>query len=444
MPIVGNVLKGGGAFFIRRSFAGDELYPVLIKEYVEQLLINGKNLKCFVEGTRSRTGKLLPPKLGILKYLVDTLVEKKVEDIYICPVNVQYDNVVEAETFVSELLGKPKEAESLMGLLSGAGSVLSLQMGRIDVRFKTPWSLRGFIDQQVKRREAPGPNGQKVELDLANNNKHKIILLRAFGYRALADINQTGVIMPAALVGTIMLTLRGRGVGRVDLIKRVEWLRSVIIHRGYNVADFGQMSTGEVVDRALASMKGMVEIQTADVMEPTFIPAKRFELSFYRNQVIHIFVSEALLSVSLYIKVKEGGGSSQQRMSKSNLIQECGFISHLLRNEFVYGTDSLEANVANTIESMCKDEVFQVFDNEEVGLTQKQRDIGRRDFDVFLFLIWPFIEGYWLAACSLLLLAVPDEEDAGSVQWFAAKDFEKRAQVSFSPQIEMKLTFLVD
>lgn len=134
--------------------------------------------------------------------------------------------------------------------------------------------------------------------------------------------------MPAALVGTIMLTLRGRGVGRAELIKRVEWLREVILHRGYNVADFGRLSTGEVVDRALSSMRGMVEVQT-DVMEPTFIPAKRFELSFYRNQVIHIFVSEALLSASLYIKVKQEGGSSQQRMSKSSLIQECGFISHV-------------------------------------------------------------------------------------------------------------------
>lgn len=328
LPVVGNVLRGGGAFFIRRSFQGDELYPVVIKEYVEQLLSKGKNLECFVEGTRSRTGKVLPPKLGILKYLVDAIVENRTEDVYICPVNIQYDNVMEAETFISELMGKPKQAESLLGMVSGTGTLLSLQMGRIDVRFKMPWSLRGFINEQVKRREAPGLHGEKVELDLVNNNKHKIILLKALGYRTLTDINQIGVVMPAALVGTIMLTLRGRGVGRAELIKRVEWLREVILHRGYNVADFGRLSTGEVVDRALSSMRGMVEVQT-DVMEPTFIPAKRFELSFYRNQVIHIFVSEALLSASLYIKVKQEGGSSQQRMSKSSLIQECGFISHV-------------------------------------------------------------------------------------------------------------------
>lgn len=84
---------------------------------------------------------------------------------------------------------------------------------------------------------------------------------------------------------------------------------------------------------------------------------------------------------------------------------------------------------------MCRDEVFEVYDNGEVGLTQKQRDAGRRDFDIYLFLIWPFIEGYWLAACSLLLLAVPSHKSGRaksttSVEWFAAKEFEKRTQVS--------------
>lgn len=332
MPVVGNVLRGGGAFFIRRSFSGDELYPVVIQEYIEQILSKGKNLECFIEGTRSRTGKLLPPKLGILKYVVDSLINQRTEDVFICPVSIQYDDVVEAETFVSELLGKPKEAESLLGLLSGSSSLLSLQMGRIDVRFKTPWSLRGFIDEQLARREAPGPNGARGELDLRNNAHHKLLLLRALGYRILADINEAGVVMPAALVGTIMLTLRGRGIGRSELVKRVEWLRSVITSRGYQVADFGQMSTEEVVVRAITVMKDQVEVQT-DVMEPTFVPLKRFELSFYRNQVIHIFVSEALLCVALYTLIKQGGGSSAEQMDRHHLQVESGFVSQVSDEE---------------------------------------------------------------------------------------------------------------
>ncbi|KAI3477374.1 hypothetical protein L1887_60953 [Cichorium endivia] len=77
----------------------------------------------------------------------------------------QYDSVIESETYVSELLGKPKEAESLLGLLSGSSSLLQLKMGRIDIRFDTPWSLQGFIKEQKDRRAAPGYKDEKVELD---------------------------------------------------------------------------------------------------------------------------------------------------------------------------------------------------------------------------------------------------------------------------------------
>ncbi|PWN47949.1 acyltransferase-domain-containing protein [Violaceomyces palustris] len=437
IPIVGDILRGGGGFFIRRSFAGDQLYPIVIKEYIETLLEGGKNIEVFVEGTRSRTGKLLPPKLGILKYVLEGMLNGRTKDVWICPISLQYDSVIESETYVSELLGKPKESESLLGLLSGSSTLLQLKMGRIDIRFETPWSLQNFVKEQVDRREAPGPQGTKVELDLTGNEAHKILLLKALGYRVLADINKVSVIMPAALVGTVILTLRGRGVGRSELIRRVEWLRAGITRKGYKVADFGSMTTAEVVDRALSVMKGLIT-EVKDLMEPTFTPEKRFELSFYRNQVIHIFVSEALACATLYTKVKQGGTAPMQRMSREDLVRECGFISQVLRNEFVYGTDTLEGNVSSTVEGMVQDGILDV-DREDgsVGVSLTERAIGRENFDSFLFLIWPYIEGYWLAAVSLLFLAPPPSEsdegqggpDSDTVPWFAAKEFEKRAQL---------------
>lgn len=82
---------------------------------------------------------------------------------------------------------------------------------------------------------------------------------------------------------------------------------------------------------------------------------------------------------------------------------------------------------------MCSDEVLSVDDEGLIGLSQRQRDVGRRDFDTYLFMVWPFIEGYWLAACSLLLLAAPPQQGTSPAEdqtpWFPAKEFEKRAQV---------------
>ncbi|CAO1634993.1 unnamed protein product [Sympodiomycopsis kandeliae] len=439
LPVLGNVLRGGGAFFIRRTFSGDQLYPVVIREYIEHLLSQGRNMECFIEGTRSRTGKLLPPKLGILKYILEALQTGRTDDVWICPVSLQYDSVIESETYVSELLGKPKEQESLLGLLSGSSSLMSLKLGRIDVRFQQPWSLKDFIGEQHERRKNQVVNvgGEPDQLDFNSNNEHKTLLLKALGYRVLADINKASVVMPAALVGTVLLTLRGRGVGRAALERKVEWLRSAIVAKGYQVADFGQMSTSEVVERALGLMRPLIDIET-DVMEETILPAKRFELSFYRNQVIHVFVNESLLCAALYTRVKQGGTAPMQSMSMTSLLQECAFISGILRNEFVYGTEELEVNVSKTISTLIQEEVLieETKDADDkkkmINLSPKERERGRESFDSFLFLIWPFVESYWLATCSLLLLAPPslikDKKD-DQIFWFAAKEFEKKAQL---------------
>ncbi len=86
-----------GAMWIRRSFAHDSLYTTLVQSYMDTLLQNGFNFECFIEGGRSRTGKLLPPKFGILSFLLDSVLTGRVEDAIVCPVSTQYDKVIETE-----------------------------------------------------------------------------------------------------------------------------------------------------------------------------------------------------------------------------------------------------------------------------------------------------------------------------------------------------------
>jgi hypothetical protein len=96
-PVVGSFLQHAGAMWIRRSFGDDQLYITLVQSYIDTLLQCGYNLECFVEGGRSRTGKLLPPKFGILSYMLDSIASGRVEDAIICPVSTQYDKVIEVE-----------------------------------------------------------------------------------------------------------------------------------------------------------------------------------------------------------------------------------------------------------------------------------------------------------------------------------------------------------
>ncbi|KAJ1567240.1 hypothetical protein HK405_006649 [Cladochytrium tenue] len=118
MPLVGTLLKHCGAFFIRRVWGDDPLYINVMREYIELLLTRGHNIEAFIEGTRSRIGKLLQPKFGIIKIILEAILAGRVKDCYIVPMSIGYDRVIEAEGYVSELLGRPKEKESLMQLLN--------------------------------------------------------------------------------------------------------------------------------------------------------------------------------------------------------------------------------------------------------------------------------------------------------------------------------------
>ncbi|GAA5938602.1 hypothetical protein JCM1841_003045 [Sporobolomyces salmonicolor] len=421
MPIVGPTLAKCGAFFIRRTFGPDPLYNVVVKDYIEQLLANGKNIECFIEGSRSRTGKLLPPKLGILKYVCDAVENGITDDVWLCPISLQYDRVIETESYINELLGNPKEKESLSGLLLNT-RVIQFELGRIDVRFQKPFSLRAWLDEQKKHRSEVGPSGKRPKSDQAT-------LLKALGYEVLSGINDCAIIMPAGLVGTTLLTMRGRGVGKTELIKRILWLKGAIETRGGRVADFGDMPVEEVVERTLLVLKDLIG-EKRDLIEPTYHPLDRFQLSFYRNQVIHLFVEESMLCAVLYTRVKAGGAAPSQRMERNDALRELHFLSRLLQNEFVYQGDGLEANAERTIASLKDDQVILV-EGELIGLSPEERAAGRNNFDFFCFLIWPFIETYWLAAASLFALTPTSSPPSAEqpVAWFAEKAFQASAQL---------------
>ncbi len=275
IPILGAFMQHAGAMWIRRNFGNDQLYMTLVQAYIDTLLQGGYNLECFVEGGRSRQGKLLPPKFGILSYMLESVRSGRVDDAIICPVSTQYDKVIEVDSYISELLGQPKPKENLMDFLS-ASSVLSLKLGRVDVRFHEPWSLRRFInEQQARFSQLPKRLGTEDE---------RTRILRTLGYKVLSDINDVSVVMPTALVGTILLTLRGRGVGKLELVRKVEWLSQRVRAQGGRVAHFASLPTDVVVERALEVLGPQLVGLVSGLPEETFYAIDRFVSSISNSQ----------------------------------------------------------------------------------------------------------------------------------------------------------------
>jgi glycerol-3-phosphate O-acyltransferase len=411
IPVVGSFLQHAGAMWIRRSFGDDTLYQTLVQTYIDTLLQGGFNFECFIEGGRSRTGKLLSPKFGILSFILDSLLSGRVEDAIICPVSTQYDKVIETEGYVTELLGVPKKKENLADFLSGGSSILSLRLGRVDVRFHEPWSLRNFINEQLTRLEKI-PRTLNLDVKDPANTAIRQKLLRTLGYKVLADINDVSVVMPTALIGTVLLTLRGRGVGKQELIRRVEWLTRRVRAKGGRVAHFGNAPLADIIERGLEVLgKDLVGV-VSGLVEPTYYAVDRFQLSFYRNMTIHLFISEALVSAAMYTKVKVGGRPSMQDISYQELSDQVLFLSSLFRGEFIFSGEGLAANLENTLSGLEADKMIHLHRDAEgkitkVGLSDEERAAGRENYDFYCFLIWPFIEASWLAAVSLMGLTPP-------------------------------------
>ncbi|KAI5838824.1 acyltransferase-domain-containing protein [Morchella snyderi] len=437
-PLVGPFLQHAGAMYIRRSFAGDEVYAATVQAYIDTLLARGYNFECFIEGGRSRTGKLLPPKFGILSFILDSVLSGRVRDAYVIPVSTQYDKVIETEAYVSELLGIPKVKENLWDFLSSS-KFLNLNMGRVDVRFHEPWSLRDFVEAQIAKAAsemgaAAGAAAAAAAPVVVDRDAPEVRLkvLRSLGYKVLGDINRVSVVMPTSLIGTILLTLRGRGVGLSELVRRIEWLRGRIRAKGGRVADFGTLDTAMVVERGLEVLGGLVG-RVGGLAEETFYAVDRFQLSFYRNMVIHLFISETIVAAAMYTRVKQGGGPSNQRVGYADLLRQVAFLSQLFRGEFVFPTEGIRMNLEKTVRGLQADGVINVGaattttttaaadggdgdgDGESgigyVELSEQERRCGRENFDFYCFLIWPFIESSWLAGVAIIGLTPPPGMD---------------------------------
>lgn len=117
-----------------------------------------------------------------------------------------------------------------------------------------------------------------------------------------------------------------------------------------------------------------------DIVEPTFYPIAAFELSYYRNQVIHLFVEEAIVCAALYTVVKKGGGKSLQRMKYDELLEEISFLSSLLKLDMIYKPGGIESNTSRTVQWLANNNVIEISEDGWVGLNDIERQCGRENY----------------------------------------------------------------
>jgi glycerol-3-phosphate O-acyltransferase len=278
---VGPLAKRAGIVFIRRSFGDDEIYKLAVREYFGYLLAKRFNLEWYMEGGRTRTGKLRTPRHGLLAGVAEAVERGRVDDVYLVPVSITYDQLREVSAMAAEQVGAPKKGEGLAWLARYARAQLE-PIGAAHVRFAEPISLRRALDGV----DPNDPGGRRQALQKAV-------------FEVAVGINRVTPVVATALVTLALLGVRDRALTLGQVQRVLEPVRTYVQARGQST-DALRTATGlRRVLRALAVSKVVTIYSGGD--EPVYAIDRGQHLvaAFYRNSAIHHFVDRAIAELVL-------------------------------------------------------------------------------------------------------------------------------------------------
>jgi glycerol-3-phosphate O-acyltransferase len=285
---LGPLFRGAGAYFIRRSFDDNELYKAVFRSYLKFLIREGYTQEFFIEGGRSRTGKILTPKLGMLAAIVDAFLQGVRRDLYFVPVSIHYGRVVEEEAYQRELGGGEKEPESLAGLVR-ARRVLSRRHGTVYITFADPISLNDALGD---RKEAFRQHDDRD----ADERKRRFV--QKLGFRLLRAVNDTAVAGATSVSATVLLGLPHRACRLDEFVTRAHALvRYLRVREVRFTASLERNDEGEFRENlAFLEGGGLIQRLASEARSVIYVPDdKRLALDFYKNNTLHFFLLPALL-----------------------------------------------------------------------------------------------------------------------------------------------------
>ncbi|WP_353144435.1 glycerol-3-phosphate 1-O-acyltransferase PlsB [Acinetobacter pragensis] len=284
MPIVGQIMRGAGAYFIRRSFSGNALYTAVFKEYVHSLLSRNTPLEYFIEGGRSRTGLLLPAKKGMLAMTIQSHLRGNSKPIVFIPTYFGYEKLLEGSTYIKELGGQKKQAESLFGLLKSIQKIEKV-FGKVHVNFGEPV----YLDDLLQQNHAP--EHVALEEDLPDTVKSAV---NAAAADILENINKAVVINPVSLISLVLLNAPMHSLAERDVLLRLEQFRTYLKHNPYDDRmKITELSNHEIIQYAV-QLKQIEFVEHDNERWIKVCDKQDALLKYFSNNILHAFVLAAL------------------------------------------------------------------------------------------------------------------------------------------------------
>ena len=330
MPIIGGLLRRGGAFFMRRTFKGNPLYTSVFNEYLHTLFSRGFPVEYFVEGGRSRTGRMLQPKTGMLAITLRSYLRSSRLPILFVPVYIGYERVLEGRTYLGELRGAQKKKESIFDIFKVIGA-LKQRFGQVWVNFGEPLKLDEFLDKEQPgwKQQSLGPDYRPEWL---NETTNRLATCVAQGLNEAAAVNPVNLVA-LAMLSTSRQALDDRSLARIlDLYQRL--LRMVPYSAHITLPE----GDGDSLVAYVKSL-GLLAEQKDALGNILYLDEQNAVLmTYYRNNVMHIFALPALLA-SFF--------QSSSRISREQILRYTQALYPYLRAELFirWEPDALEGVV---------------------------------------------------------------------------------------------------
>ncbi|MCK4101722.1 glycerol-3-phosphate 1-O-acyltransferase PlsB [Acinetobacter radioresistens] len=339
MPFVGQLLRGGGAFFIRRSFRGNALYTSVFKEYLYSILSRNTPLEYFIEGGRSRTGRLLPPKTGMLAMTVHSHLRGRAKPIAFVPTYIGYERLMEGATYVGEMQGKPKEAESIFGILQTLRKIERI-FGKVHVNFGEPVFLDDLLKQHGAENIVIEKNDDPVPAAVSEAINSSAVAI-------LENINRAVVINPVSLLSLILLATPKHTLDEEVCIKQLDAYRRLASALPYDErTQVTPLSGKEIIAYGL-KLKLIKRVQhvLGDII--AIEDNQAVLLTYFRNNILHSFVLPSLVA-----SLVEHNG----KISRGDLISVIRTLYPFLKAELFlkWNTDELKEQICQNADALIQ------------------------------------------------------------------------------------------
>ncbi len=284
----GPIFRRGGAFFIRRSFKGNKLYSTIFREYLSELFAKGYSVEYFSEGGRSRTGRLLQAKTGMLAMTIQAMLRGLNRPVTLVPVYIGYEHVMEVGTYAKELRGSRKEKENAGLVLRTLRKLRNFGLGYVN--FGEPIQLNQYLNEHA-------PEWTK-DIDRMGGSKPQWMnpVVNGLANKMMTHINDAAATNALTLCATALLASRQRALSRDSLINQIECYLKLLKNNPYsNTSTVPTETAEELVDHAISLDKFVIETDTmGDII--SLDHSQSILMTYYRNNIIHLFALPSLIA----------------------------------------------------------------------------------------------------------------------------------------------------